>query len=437
LILSTDGGLKATDALAGAWCYKDFILQNRRLTGTRFAKIEWIAPTVGAQLKVSINDKWWILRATAAGAQTTIIDLCRPNCTGGGNIGPLQYRGTDGKLLYNVGSGKLMGECCCGDCDTPDQLQSIIPVELPKHLTTPPSGHEHDLGIGWGIGRVGEVRFDFLTAGTFTISNVKLYRKAAIDGGFCKIWLNPQSAYNNGRAETDPAVFHAGDAVVDGSITTCYLYRSGIIVVDGAVVGEVIMGGPQYLGTGSYPGWLWDWESLSTLAPDSRIYFPCVPYDSYETPTEGPYANGVVAITLLEPPNYAGIPCIPGCFAPQLDPVRSDLVDLQNLTATLQFDIAKYPCGFGSSIGGIRKMLRGIITGLAYSGRSPYALQNVKVIEDGGGFWNELTNKLGWFASAKVRGTGEATVDIITGGAHPAVTVHQRNRQYTRAVVER
>lgn len=431
-----------TNPIIGDWIKQDFTSLNKRLTGTRYAKIDWWSDGA-AIVKLWISGYWWLLSATTSGDHTDIIDLCRPNCTlsAGGTGNSLQYRSSDGALMHDNTTGNLVHDCCCNSCscDAPIQRDSIIPTELPEHLWTTshaPKTHGTDLGRGWGIGRVGEVKIEYRTADTdVAIKTIKLYRKPTNEGGFAKIWLSPQASFNLNRSTGDAAVFYAGRRSTMADTTEywwdIYRYRAGVLVVDGAVVGEIPIGG--FTVDGDAPnqitgGYVWEWLPLNTGV------FPCYPYDNYENPT-GLAANGVVSISRLEPPKINNVLAVPGCYAPQLDPLYgSNLTNGQNLTATLRFDMVETKAGFGNVIGGIDKQMRGLVTGLAYNGCNPYQ-GTVRITEDGGGIQDVQTNDIGWY-TAKTRGTGDAVVDITTG-TKPSVTVHARNRHETRAVVEK
>ena len=440
----TPGGVQVDDAMAGDWISRTYSDPSLRLTGTAFAKVRWRSAQ-GGSIELYINGHKWILSASSGGDHETIIDLCRPDCTaepgGSGGTGSLQARASDGALLYIESTGALAAECCCGEkasCAEAAQVQSVIPIELPRNAFFPPATgtpvHGHELGSGWGIGRVVEVKIGFPDAGDWTISDLRLYRKPSEDHGFVEVWITPQGSFNNNRVAIrvdgmDGAIEGAGDAGLfySGFSTdtthemTYYEQRIGIVVVDGAVVGEITLGGPYWIDGITYPGWKWLFHDL-TAGP-----MPCFPWDDYETPTRH-CANGVGEVVRLAPPSN-----IPSAFAAYLDPRYGTHIGVEGLTltATYRCDAIQTPVGFGSVIGGIHKVLGGLITGIAFNGARRASEVYVQIDSAGPDTQLVQTNKLGWF-TALVKTTEDATVY----GATANITVSPRNRHHSRVIVE-
>jgi hypothetical protein len=416
LQVTTDNGVKVTGAQIGDWIEQSFLTTKKRLTGARFAHLHWHSDAAG-EIKFSVNGRWWVLTADAAGEHESVIDLCRPNYT-----------------------------------ESADQVQSIIPVELPKNLNLPPLSpggtHGTDLGTGFGVGRIDEVKFEFNVAGTYIIRTITLYRKTQAEGGFIRIDLNPQSAFYNaglGNPNRIPApidgipggeqgggdcgVYYAGQQD-DGTHTwECYLYRAGIVIVDGAVVGEIVIGGPQLTSGFTYDGWTFAMERMA-----SGIFW-CIPFDDYCTPTESPAANGVVSLVRLDPPKIGGNLAVPETYVGYLDRVAGELADQQTLSATVRFDVACYAVGFGNVIGSLEKYTKGDIHGIAYKDSDPGFAPGAKVtIVADGVSQNVQTNSLGYFRSHPVRARALDASATVTGKAGTTVTVYPRNRHYGRAI---
>jgi hypothetical protein len=532
-------------AAAGQWIQRDWSSYQHRLGGARFAKVAWSASKIGAQVKLYINNHYWILTAATVGANVSLIDLCRPDCemgtggTGGGDTTKLGVDASTGKLLVDTGTGRLQLGCCCGGtigtCAAAQQVQSHVPVELPYSVyyghteavisgiagnvltLTNPDGaalgmtanyyaggtavvrsgaekskrisitsntastitvasaaglavndkliihkgvktHGYDMGLGWGVGIVNTVKMEFLTydANTplvYSFDNISLYRKSTAEGGFLKVLMTYQGGYvdnvggiDDGPGSTglaaavtgqgDTALYYAGQShLVDagnGYYTKWDLYacRKGIVVLDGAVIGEILYGGSEYVDyQNGFVGWGFHWIGMTKNDP-----FPVFPLDDTDAlrcinagwkATQG--TNGVFYVELLSPPEIDGKVALPAAYAVYLNSV-STVQDNQIWTATVKTDTVKHKAGMGCFVGSYEKVFRGIVTGLAFRGSQPSSAPFTLI--SAGKTETVTPNALGWFESTSHKGDVQVNID-------GALNIECRNRHHNRAVINR
>jgi len=190
---------------------------NIRMTGTRFAKVCWQASVNGAIAVLHLGKHSWNLTAVGTGPQTTLIDLCKPDATTGG----------DGLQ------------------------QSLIEKELPLDrsgaggVRLADASYDWEMDAGWGVGRVKSVKIDCPTPDcTYDFESVYLYRKTALEGGFAKFYVVPPSGpWNDSCEMTDFAWHDSGEIYVDSErVDKVSAIRKGFLVIDGAVVWELMAG---------------------------------------------------------------------------------------------------------------------------------------------------------------------------------------------------
>ncbi len=437
----------------------DASAMGKWLHGTRFAKIHWYSDAP-ATIKITISGKWWILHESSAGEHTSEIDLCRPNCTLGTGGSPgqpgLQIDPASGKLLIDSVSGKLLGDCCCGEgtsgsCTAAVQAQSLIPIVLPKNIDLPtpaPRPHGDTWPIGWGVGKIRTVRVEFLTAGVnYELRDIHLYRKTAAEGGFTRVIVMPQSSFphtNDGTAllsnkatgitgavsgAGDVGIYYAGlqtfTDVGEPRTWECFQIPICWIIIDGAIVLEGSMGGPEYISGASVPEPYWAWNYFQFSEPSLGGLAPFYPLDDYDAPS-GQVTNGIVTVEPIAAP-WEDFPLF---LMAQLDYRDSSITDGMELTMSVKCDVfTAYP-HVGSPFGGmVPKVLGGQITGLVFEGGAP--TRGPVSVNAPNGVQSIRANRLGWYRSARVQSVGGTT---LVEGTH---TVNARNRWPTRVVVDK
>lgn len=226
---------------------------NIRLTGTRYANVNW-SSSKAASGTINIGSHSWALTGSASGNHTTRIDLCKPTTS------------------TNVSGGIQ---------------QSIIPYDKPLDKSNggvrqDDSYYNYEYPVGWAVGRLMSLSIDCPTPNTtYTFTSIDLYKMSTASGGFVKLYVVPQSGpWNDSVSLTDLAWFDSGD--------NTYVIRKGFLVVDGAVVWELISGYVKSdLNVRLY--------KLNTPMASGGIGYPL---NSYVSPSS--YGcNGVVASTVM------------------------------------------------------------------------------------------------------------------------------------------
>lgn len=392
-----------------------------RLTGARFAQLNWHAPK-NSELIIAFGSKQWKIKAEYDGDNTSMIDLCAPH-------------------IFNKISS---------------QIQSIIPYELP--LDT--SKFSNGIGDGfrqdedkyvfdfpdrhWGVGRLMEVGVQLLTPSvTYKLKTVTLYRKYPNDGGFAKLIVSHHSGpWNDSRSFGDLAWREAGATAGQyedepGEYSYSVIPKANL-VIDGAVVFELI---------GAVVKWKSDTEYTITLPKLNRpvdsggIGYPL---DDYAEPFS--YGcNGVFELNIAPMQIGASDPPVGTDFIRNYGMFVSNLVGgIYNVDSNNDIDvpIRILPLGWYTKVGGKRipagsyHRFRGAVTGLVttddgkmvYGGTvtasSPNAPSGHKEIV------STQTNKLGWYQSAALCTIG-GPVEVETQGSSPE-EIQLRSRMYSR-----
>jgi hypothetical protein len=437
-----------------------------RLTGTRFAKVNWKASVAGAKAKVYIGKHAWELTATAADTwMHTLIDLCRPDIPGDVTVAG------------------------------PSDQQSIAPYELPLDTSyvTPndptilnkrnpdETAYLWEYPAGWGVGRVRSLKLEVETPGTaYWFASVGLYRKTYEEGGFAKLYVLPhQPSWNDSRRLNDFGWQYAGEAYTGHSEKdTLYAIRKWLVVVDGAVVlegnagycteqnnpptGAALHPGPWYPYTPlrMYPG---VWSSFAVYARGARVFYEgtvykCIvdhstmgvdpegsaeweeaihpiawPLDDYTDSTE--YAtNGVVNV--VQNPyipsdwhrDYGYLTWLEAGVYNENTATHQIAVSIKPLVNRVRLHVASGVTG----IGGLYKRFRGQVQGLLWNQDGTPASEKILTVSTPNSSQGHsesvqiATNLLGWYETKAFNVKGSAYL------SNPLVDVPLRSRFISR-----
>lgn len=310
--------------------------------------------------------------------------------------------------LVDDGTGQSIIDVCCPDACTvtaDPTMQSIVPYEM--------SG-SFDLPAGWGIGKLTQLKIVPKTINCeYTFTSAQFKRKAAADGGFCKLYVLPQSGPWNDT--------------VDGSDFSWSAYSGGWIVnkarlvIDGAVVLEI----PQLLFDGTTPSWYKLTDSFFAL-----------PLDDYGTPTEIP-VNGVTVAAGTIPAGFWAANCLTGFLEGGIyEPDGSNVISV-DLVIRPRYWNTSPDTGVLPSMAYQR--FEGIVHGLAFTGEKDPAYPSSIAISNPDGAvgtvetQNKKPNGVGWFESRSFNTKGDAS--LLGAGEVTPVTVPLRNRMYSRVIL--
>jgi hypothetical protein len=378
--LDTDaGGLKVTTSQANATAVlssAEGLAAEVWLNG-RFATIHWQCDEADSDAVLKIGPHSWNLAGGVADTDNeTIIDLLRPDSTT--------------SAMSNV--------------------QSIIPYEQPLALVnTPPWTHTSggwDIPAGWGISRMTGVTITCANASAvYHFEKLSLTRKSEVDGGFAKLYVFPhQASWNDDRAFSDFALQSAGGDK--------YVYRKGFLVIDGAIVAELIA------------GWMWTFTDTgphytqSYVRLDERIgLWPLEDYTDIQTdPENAVLATPGVTYTMDPGSGFLADYCYvfglaPGIYSPSANVISVDL--------KLPVRYINYMQGLNASdlIDACKGRWRGMAFGVAWTSEGIADEATIRATTPNASSGHESddliqTDALGWWATGPLNTKGVAVVHL-------------------------
>lgn len=234
----------------------DIVSTKTRLNGARFAEVQWCATRPLAEAVLHIGSHAWNLKAVSSEIQHTRIDLCKPDIVG----------------INSDGS-----------------MQSVAPYEMPldksvwddvnyEPVRAEESSYDWTYPAGWGVGLVKTLSIECKTPNTmYTFWDVRLKRLSVEEGGFVKLYIFPQPGpWNDSREIDDFAYRESGEINNDSYVDKVSYIPKGFLVVDGAVVWELMAG--HVIETHD--------SHMTDIVVGNRYYDPWYRYYYYRLPRE-------------------------------------------------------------------------------------------------------------------------------------------------------